>query len=109
MPQPDLSTFETSQDPEPSPRPPLLFIGRNGRGQWVVRDLHGLRGGLFVSHAEATRFAMFESGRCSQAIIMVPGLLELDMSANGKMAANGEALKDREGISDVTPEWRLAS
>jgi len=35
---------------------------------------------LFVSRAEAIRFAMFESGRRPQAVIMVPGIIELDMT-----------------------------
>jgi hypothetical protein len=31
--------------------------------------------------AEAVKFAMFENGNRPQAVIMVPGILELDMSA----------------------------
>jgi len=77
-----------SESSEPPLRSPLLFIGKNRRGCWVVRDQSGLRGGLFVSRAEAFRFAMFENGRCPQAIVMVPGLLELDMSGSKKLAAN---------------------
>jgi hypothetical protein len=56
-----------------------FLIGRNSRGNWVVQDQSGLRGGLFVDRAEALRFALFESGRQPQAVIMVPGTLELDM------------------------------
>jgi hypothetical protein len=41
----------------------------------------GLCGGLFVDRAEALKFAMFENGNRPQAVIMVPGILELDMSA----------------------------
>jgi hypothetical protein len=55
------------------------LIGRDSRGRWVARDQRGLCGGLFVSRAEAVRYAMFESGREPQAVIMVPGVLELDM------------------------------
>jgi hypothetical protein len=47
----------------------------------VVQDSIGLRGGLFVDRAEAIKFAMYESGKRPQAVIMVPGTLELDMSA----------------------------
>jgi hypothetical protein len=36
---------------------------------------------LFVDRAEAVKFAMFENGNRPQAVIMVPGILELDMSA----------------------------
>lgn len=58
----------------------LLLVGRNGVGQWVVRSQCGSRGGLFADRAHALKYAMFESGRCPQAVIMVPGVLELDMS-----------------------------
>jgi hypothetical protein len=58
----------------------LFLIGKNSRGDWVVRDQRGLRGGLFVDRAEALKFAMFENGNRPQAVIMVPGVLELDMS-----------------------------
>ena len=59
----------------------LFMIGRNSRGNWVVRDQKGLCGGLFIDRAEAVKFAMFENGHRPQAVIMVPGILELDMSA----------------------------
>ena len=52
-------------------------------------------GGLFVDRAEAVKFAMFENGHRPQAVIMVPGILELDMS--GKPAASGEATTGHAG------------
>ena len=58
----------------------VFRVGKNRRGQWVVQDQTGLCGGLFVSRAEAVKFAMFENGNRPQAVIMVPGILELDMS-----------------------------
>ena len=67
----------------------LFMIGRNSRGHWVVRDQKGLCGGLFVDRAEAVKFAMFENGHRPQAVIMVPGILELDMS--GKPGASYQA------------------
>ena len=45
-----------------SSRPSLFLIGQNSRGNWVVQDQRGLRGGLFVDRAEAFRFAMLENG-----------------------------------------------
>lgn len=60
----------------------LLLVGQNSSGQWVVRNQCGSRGGLFVDRAHAIKFAMFESGRRPQAVIMVPGVLELDLSIN---------------------------
>jgi hypothetical protein len=35
---------------------------------------------LFANRVDALKFAMFENGNCPQAVIMVPGILELDMS-----------------------------
>jgi hypothetical protein len=55
-------------------------IGRNSRGQWVVQDEQGTRGGLFIDRIQALRFAMFENGNRPQAVVMVPGILELDFS-----------------------------
>jgi hypothetical protein len=62
------------------PNSSLFLIGKNSRGNWVVQDQRGLCGGLFVDRAEALKFAMFENGNRPQAVIMVPGVLELDMS-----------------------------
>jgi hypothetical protein len=70
------------EPPSTSPSKSSLFlIGKNSRGNWVVQDQRGLCGGLFVDRAEALKFAMFENGNRPQAVIMVPGVLELDMSA----------------------------
>ena len=60
--------------------PRLFQVGRDSHGNWVVQDQEGLCGGLFVDRAQAMKFAMFENGNCRQAVIMVPGILELDMS-----------------------------
>jgi len=58
----------------------LLLVGRDSRGNWVVQDPRGLRGGLFRGRAEALKFARLENGDKAQAVIVVPGVLELDMS-----------------------------
>ena len=71
------------------PKSSMFLVGRNSRGNWVVQDQNGLRGGLFVDRAEALKFAMFENGKRPQAVIMVPGILELDMS--GKPGASDQA------------------
>jgi hypothetical protein len=59
----------------------VFLIGRNSRGNWVVQDSSGLRGGLFVDRVQAVKFAMSESGNRPQAVITVPGVLELDLNA----------------------------
>ena len=69
----------------------LFRIGKDSHGNWVVLDRQGLCGGLFVDRAEALKFAMFENGNRPQAVIMVPGVLELDMTAHPRGAPNGDA------------------
>jgi hypothetical protein len=68
-------------EPKPSSRPsrklPRFLVGRDSRGRWVVLDQWHLSGGLFIGRAEAIRYVMFESGRRPQAVIMVPGIVEL--------------------------------
>jgi hypothetical protein len=66
--------------PRSSAHSSLFRVGRDSHGHWVVQDQQGLRGGLFVDRAEALKFAMFENGNRPQAVIMVPGVLELDIN-----------------------------
>jgi hypothetical protein len=70
----------------------LFRVGKDSHGHWVVQDQQGLRGGLFIDRAEALKFAMFENG--NQAVIMVPGVLELEIVAKPgaarQLAANNE-------------------
>ena len=79
------------QDVEPPSKNQLFMIGRNSRGNWVVRDQAGLRGGLFIDRTEALRFALFENGRRPQAVLMVPGILELDFDQTMRTATRPEA------------------
>jgi hypothetical protein len=75
-------------------RAPMFRVGRDSQGHWVVQDQQGLRGGLFVGRAEALKFAMFENGNRPQAVIMVAGVLELDLSGRSPAhpaAANTQA------------------
>jgi len=62
----------------------IFLIGRNSRGNWVVQDQQGVRGGLFVARAEALKFAMFENGNRPQAVVMVPGIFELNIKSRGR-------------------------
>jgi hypothetical protein len=62
-----------------SPLRSLCKIGKDSVGNWVVQGPKGTYGGLFISRAEALRFAMFENGN-PHAIVMVPGAFELNMT-----------------------------
>jgi len=83
-------------EPPSTTRAKSLFrVGRNSHGNWVVQDQSGLCGGMFVNRAEAVKFAMFENGNRPQAVIVVPGVLELDMS--GKPRAGGASTPRSQG------------
>jgi len=69
----------------PSSSTPLFYIGRDSHGRWVVQDQKHLCGGLFVDRATALKFALFENGHKPQAVVMVPGVFELDMSARPRV------------------------
>ena len=64
-----------------SPALSLVFIGKNHRGGWVAQEQNGLYGGLFVSRAQAIKYALFENGQRHETIIELPCEIELDMSA----------------------------
>jgi hypothetical protein len=72
-----------SHGERPSPRRPvsgLFLIGKNSRGNWVVQDPSGLHGGVFVDRVHALKYAMSENGNRPRAVVMVPDVLELDLS-----------------------------
>lgn len=75
-------------------RPPVFMIGQDRRGNWVVRDQKGIRGGLFVDRDAALRFVRFENGDRPQGVVMVSGVLELDMSRNPDAAPQHELSLD---------------
>ena len=62
----------------------IVFIGRNRRGQWVAQEQNGLYGGLFVSRAQAVKYALFENGHHPETIVELAREIELDMGANAR-------------------------
>jgi hypothetical protein len=67
----------------------IVFIGKNGRGQWVAQEQNGLYGGLFVSRAQAVKYALFENGHHPETIVELSREIELDMG--GKLSASSPA------------------
>lgn len=55
-------------------------MGKDSRGRWVVQDSRGLSGGVFADRENALHYALFENGGRARAVIMIPGLLELNLS-----------------------------
>ena len=75
-------------------RPPLFMIGQDCRGNWVVRDSKGIRGGLFVDRAAALRFVRFENGDRPQAVVVVSDGLELELSRKPDAAPHRQLAVD---------------
>jgi len=73
----------------------LFLIGKNRRGNWVVQDQRGLRGGLFVSRAAALKYALFENGNQPHLVVTIPGNFDLDLSANAFPAPAPQAFTAR--------------
>ncbi len=65
----------------PSCSASIVFIGKNGRGQWVAQERNGLYGGLFIDRISAMRYALFENGHHPESIITVSTGLELDIGS----------------------------
>ncbi|WP_271565693.1 hypothetical protein [Bradyrhizobium sp. CCBAU 11386] len=63
--------------------PPIVFIGRNRRGNWIAREKSGSFGGLFVSRAQALKYALVENGRHPESIIEVTHKIELEFRTRG--------------------------
>ncbi|TYL76552.1 hypothetical protein FXB38_30965 [Bradyrhizobium cytisi] len=57
----------------------IVFIGQNHRGQWIAQQQNGLYGGLFVSRAQAIKYALFENGQHPETIVELLREIELDM------------------------------
>jgi hypothetical protein len=75
-------------------RPPVFTVGQNRRGNWVVRDQKGICGGLFVNRDAALRFVRAENGYRPQAVVMVSGNLELDMTGSAGTVSRHQASRD---------------
>lgn len=74
-------------DDNPPPTGPLLLIGRDSRGHWVVQDPSGLRGGLFVNRVQALKYAMSEHRTRPRTVVMVADVLELDLRPHARVSA----------------------
>ena len=66
----------------------IVFIGKNGRGNWVVQEQSGLYGGLFVNRAQAVKYALFENGHHPETIIELAREIELDMTRSADADQN---------------------
>jgi len=69
----EARAIEQSPPESSTPTPPLhrsFVVLQNDRGQWVARERGGAIEGVFLSQREAIRFALFETGSRSAAVIL---------------------------------------
>jgi hypothetical protein len=76
------------EPPSSSSASPIVFIGKNRGGHWVAQEQNGLYGGLFVSRAQAIKYALFENGHRSETIVELSCAIELDLSGKLPFPAN---------------------
>jgi hypothetical protein len=61
-------------------QPPIFMIGQDRRGNWVVAEKGGMRGGLFADRAQALRYIRSENGNRPHAFVTVTGIFELTIA-----------------------------
>ena len=66
---------------------PFFFIGRNGRGLWIVREAEGRTGGIFLFKKSALRFAARASAPIGYATMLLTERFELDVENRGNPLA----------------------
>ena len=87
-------TQDQQSEPPSWLRPPLFMVGQDSRGNWVVQDKKGMRGGLFVNREAALRYVRSENGFKPQAMVMVSGGFELEISSNAGVSPRAENASD---------------
>ena len=76
------------EPPSCSSASPIVFIGKNHRGNWVAQEQNGLYGGLFVNRAQALNYALFENGHHPETIVELSREIELDMGGKFRLSEN---------------------
>ncbi|SDF49463.1 hypothetical protein SAMN05216337_105818 [Bradyrhizobium brasilense] len=65
------------RSPLPKSAARIVYVGRNRFGNWVACEERGVFGGLFVSRAQALKYALVENGGHPDSIIEVTREIEL--------------------------------
>jgi hypothetical protein len=68
----------------------LYLIGRNSRGNWVVRDPDGRHDSVFANRVQALKYAMSGNDGRPRAVVMVPQVLEPDLNPPLGSTSNSE-------------------
>ena len=92
--------YAQCRSPSRRPLTPSLFlIGKDSRGNWVVRNQAGRYAAVFVERSKALRFAMLDDDRRPRAAIMVPSVL--DFGVDGTQEPVGADLRR---VTETKPE-----
>lgn len=57
---------------------PRFVVGRGRKGGWIVNDRLGLVGGIFISESAARHFAIEESDRHPERVLLASADAEID-------------------------------
>jgi hypothetical protein len=82
-------------------KPPVLMVGQDCRGNWVVQDHSGERGGLFVSRDAALRYVRDENRDRQRSVVMISGILELDVNRRPPAAIERQSAPDDQRLRRV--------
>ncbi|MCE4222439.1 hypothetical protein HCU64_01630 [Methylobacterium sp. C25] len=56
---------------------PSFIVGQDTSGRWIAVETHGLGGGLFRSREDALHYALAETRKRPDAILIASGPVEL--------------------------------
>ncbi|WP_347337621.1 hypothetical protein [Bradyrhizobium sacchari] len=76
------------EPPSCSPAAPGVFVGRNRRGNWIVREQNGVFGGVFVNRAHAFKYALRANGHHPETIVELPREIELYITASPQIISS---------------------
>jgi hypothetical protein len=82
-----LKTVRRAKEPPSRPSPDALrfIITRDASDKWIVMEMHGLYGGVFISRDAAVHFADLECRDREATFEVVTGRIERLERRNGKL------------------------
>jgi hypothetical protein len=93
--------IQSKQVEPPSPETSVLMVGQDCRGNWVVQDQSGERGGLFVSRDAALRYVRDENRDRQRSVVMISGILELHVNRRPPAAVERQSATDDQRLRRV--------
>lgn len=88
-------------EPPSCEKHPVLLVGQDCRGNWVVQEQSGNCGGLFVSRDAALRYVRDENRDRRGSVVMISGVLELDVNRRPPAAIERRSARDGQRLRRV--------